>query len=203
MRRAHRFGQALCLLLLSFAFAGVAKAHDTTDEEDEKPSIFEYGWQGLSAGALVGLGGGYLVGRQDGWRKSDWRAVGLGAGIGALAGAGLGLSLGLIDRGGAHAGYYIARDLSTGSGFGLVIGAIAGGISAAVQHEPEHVLYGAAIGVIGGAGLGLLTGIIEGATRRDRTTTARKRAPQVAPSLAWTRTVDGSSAWLPGVSGRF
>ena len=204
MRRAREFGSALVLVLLALAITGSAEAHDTSAaDEDESPSIFEYGWQGLSAGALVGLGGGYLVGRRDGWERSDWRAVGLGAGIGALAGAGLGLSLGLIDRGGVSTVRYIARHLSAGAGFGLVIGVIAGGISAAVQHEPEHALFGAAIGTISGAGLGILTGIIEGATHRDRTSTARKRSPSVAPTLAWTRTADGSSAWLPSVSGRF
>lgn len=206
MRRARLFVLGLCALLLSLALTEPALAHEVTvahTHEQETPSIFQYGWDGLFAGAVVGLGGGYLVGRRDGWRRSDWRAVGLGVSIGALAGAGLGISLGLLDRGGVSTGRYIARDLSAGAGFGAVIGAIAGGISASVKREPEHVLFGASIGVIAGAGLGVVTGLIEGALRKEPSAAARRRTPQLQPELAWTRTADGSTAWLPGLSGRF
>ena len=208
MRCARRLGRVLGLVLLSLAFAPAARAHDvvvahTHDQEQEGPSIFEYGWQGLFSGALVGLGGGYLVGRRDGWEKSDWRAIGLGVSIGALAGAGLGISLGLLDRGGVSTGRYIARDLSAGSGFGLVIGAVSGGISAALQSEPEHVLFGGAIGVIAGAGLGIVAGIVEGALHEDDATTTVRRRLRLSPSLAWTRTTDGSAVWLPGLRSQF
>ena len=69
--------------------------------QDEGPSIFTSGYQGMFAGAAAGGGAGYIVGRKDGWESSDWQAVGLGLGIGALAGAGLGVTLGIADCAGA------------------------------------------------------------------------------------------------------
>ncbi len=206
MRGARVFGLVLCLISTSLLGAGSARAHDVAVEETpqpEGPSILDYGWKGIFAGAFIGLGGGYLVGRRDGWHKSDWRPLGLGVAIGALAGAGLGITLGIVDRGAPYTGWYVMRDLSAGAGFGTVLGAIAGGISAAIQHKPEHVLFGMSIGVLAGAGLGIVTGVIEAVTREDPATTARRRFPHVAPTLAWTRAVDGTSTWLPGMSGRF
>lgn len=198
---------ALCTIVP--AALGVSAAHaqgtvqQTNVQQDngDGPSIFDSAYQGMLAGAVTGMGGGYLKGRKDGWRKSDWRAVGLGIGIGALAGAGLGLGLGFADRAGAPAGRYIARDLAAGAGFGAVIGVISGGISAAIKSEPEHVLFGAAIGVVAGAGLGIITGIVEGASKRNRnvqstTTTTRLK---LEPTLAYV----GSGALMPGVSGQF
>jgi len=207
MHAARLVGRSLCLLLLCALFVPRVQAHDVQlahTHEREPPSVFEYAYGGLFTGAFVGLGGGYLVARPDGWQKSDWRAVGLGISIGALAGAGLGLSLGFMDRGGIATARYIGRDLSAGAGFGALIGAISGGISAAVKKEPEHVLFGSAIGVVAGAGLGIITGIVEGALHDEPSEAAPvSRAPRMQPSLVYARAPDGSSSWLPSVVGRF
>lgn len=208
-----RFSSLLCALLLSFAVAAPASAEAVVQQtnveadEPEAPSIISQGYQGLLAGAVVGLGAGYLVGRRDDWQKSDWRGVGLGIGIGALAGAGLGLTLGFMDHGGVRAGRYIARDLIAGAGFGAVLGAVSGGISAAINKDGEHVLFGAAIGVCAGAGLGIITGIVEGQMKaRDGDTAASTTVTsglRLAPSFALARTSDGGHAMVPGFAGRF
>lgn len=196
--------------VLSSLCAASARAEEVVQQtnvqaapEPDPPSIFASGYQGMLAGALVGLGGGYLAGRRGGWRKQDWRPVGLGLGIGALAGAGLGITLGIMDRSGMVAGRYIARDLFAGAGFGALVGAIAGGISAIVQNEAEHVLFGTAIGVVSGAALGIVTGIVEGQTKKDRMRgAAAKSAPpprvKLEPSVVATR-----FSFMPGVRGRF
>lgn len=174
----------------------------------DPPSIFESGYQGLLAGTVIGLGGGYLAARRDGFERSDWRALGLGMGIGALSGAALGITLGIADRSGAPGGRYVARDLSLGAGFGAVIGTISGGIAALAQDKPERVLFGASIGVLAGAGVGIITGIIEGQSKRQRNVAAITTSRlTVQPSLAVTSVGDRlhakATTLLPGVSGRF
>jgi MFS family permease len=211
--RLPQLATAMCIAVLSLGFAASANAETVVQQtnveapEDEGPSIISQGYQGLLAGAVVGLGGGYLAARRDEWEKSDWRAVGLGIGIGALAGAGLGLTLGFMDKGGVTAGRYIARDLLAGAGFGAVLGALAGGISAAVQSEAEHILFGAAIGVVAGAGLGIITGIVEGQRKgRERNTTGNTTVTsrlRLAPSLSFARVADGSRTALPAIAARF
>ncbi|HEY6877689.1 MAG TPA: hypothetical protein VI299_06695 [Polyangiales bacterium] len=192
--------------LFTFVFvvsASRALAQQHGVQTEDPPSIFSSGYSGLLAGTAVGAGGGYLVGRRDGWEKSDWRALGLGMGFGALAGAGLGITLGIVDRAGAPGGRYIARDLAAGAGFGAVIGLIGGGISAALNNEAEYALFGTAIGVCAGAGLGIITGIVEGAAKRRRDA-ARTSRLELQPSLDFARTRDG--AWgvaLPGIRGVF
>jgi len=174
--------------------------------DDDPPSVFVSAAQGLLAGTLVGSSGGYLVGRRDGWERSDWRAVGLGAGIGALSGTGFGLMLGLMDRGGARAGRYIPRDMLAGAGVGALVGVIGGGIAAARADEGERVLLGTTIGVISGAGLGIVTGIIEGTVknnRESRTTQVTSRV-KLRPSLAWSRARGRESGTLTtGLVGTF
>jgi hypothetical protein len=211
-RRSHSALSRVCLLLgallvLIPATGSAQVAVATAAPEQEPPSIFESGYQGLLAGTVVGAAGGYLVARKDDWQRKDWRKVGLGMGIGALSGAGLGIILGISDRAGAPGARYVARDLSLGAGFGLVVGAIGGGISAIAKKDGEHVLFGASIGVIAGAGLGIITGIIEGQTKRRRTntTTTVSAGLSVRPSLDVSVGPDGSSGRtiLPGLTGRF
>jgi hypothetical protein len=171
--------------------------------EEERPSIISHGYKGLLAGALLGAGTGYLVGRREGWERSDWRAVGLGIGIGSLAGAGLGISLGIADRGESRGSRYIARDLLAGAGFGAVLGTIGGGISAAVKNDGEHVLAGASIGVLAGAGLGIITGIIEGRTNRGESSRVTTTSLRLRPDLTVARNEHGSTLVAPGVVGTF
>jgi hypothetical protein len=203
---------ALWLTTLPFTLPAGASAQQVAvatapAPEPDPPSVFVTGYQGLLAGAAVGLAGGYLYARKDDFQKRDWQKLGLGLGIGALAGAGLGISLGVADRAGTNGARYVARDLSLGVVFGAVVGTIGGGISAIVQDDAEHVGYGASIGVIAGAGLGIVTGIIEGqAKRRRQTATSTAVRITVRPTLAIaagdpsemrTRTL------LPGLSGSF
>src|SRR4051812_26346755 len=64
---------------------------------DQAPSVFTYAYRGLLVGSLTGLGVGYLVARDDGFKGDDWRPFVLGAGIGGLSGAVLGFTLGFVD----------------------------------------------------------------------------------------------------------
>ena len=201
MRRAHP-SLFLVVALALATLTGSAEAQQVVQQQvvqQDPPSIFESGYQGMLSGAAVGASAGYLVGRRDGWKKSDWRALGLGLGIGTLAGAGLGLTLGIMDRTGVPAGHYIARDLLAGAGFGAVIGVISGGIAAAVSGHGERILFGTAIVTVAGAGAGIITGIIEGATKR-RGTASRPTYGRVkiTPSFS----ADARS-FAPGVVGRF
>jgi hypothetical protein len=174
-----------------------------TDSDDDGPSAINHAFKGLLAGALVGSGAGYLVGRREGWQRSDWRAVGLGLGIGSLAGAGLGLSLGIADRADARGSRYIARDMLAGAGLGAVVGTIGGGISAAVNDDPERVLFGASIGLIAGAGLGLITGVIEGQTHgRESSRTTTTTSLRLRPDLTVARSARGNIV-APGLIGTF
>lgn len=181
----------------------VQQTNVTTTEKDEGPGVFKHGFQGLLAGALVGGSAGYLVGRRDGWKRSDWRAVGLGLGIGSLAGAAFGISVGFADRPESPGARYITRDMLAGSAFGGVVGVIGGGISAAVQNKAEHALFGATIGVLAGAGLGIITGIVEGQTRESKSTRVTTGRLQLRPDLMVTRAANGSNALTPGIAGRF
>jgi microcompartment protein CcmK/EutM len=207
-----RFG--LLALLLASLVPGSALAQQVVQQNtnvqqapDDGPSIFSMGYSGLLAGAGIGAAGGYLVGRRDGWKKSDWRAVGLGIGIGALAGAGFGIMLGVVDKSGAPGGRYVARDLAAGAGFGALVGLIAGGISAARNDKAEYALFGTAIGVCAGAGLGIITGIIEGAAKRRRsnaaTTTTVSRL-HLEPSLDFVPLKENSlGTAVSGIRGSF
>jgi len=205
-------------LLLSCAIlccAAPARAHDTyivhgtqiVEQEPahrfarpraERPSLFKYAYQGFAAGALAGLGAGYLVARADGFEGEDWRALAFGAGVGALTGATLGFTLGLLDRGGARSGHYVARDLSYGVGFGVLIGATGGGLSAILSHDPEHVLLGSAIGAVAGLALGVMTGVLEGSLRADAQ--HRYGARRVRVTAARSRLSQG---WVPALVGTF
>lgn len=175
--------------------------------DSEGPSVFSRAALGLLGGTMVGGAGGYLVGRQDGWKRSDWQAVGLGLGIGALAGTGVGLMFGLMDKGGVRAGRYIPRDMFYGAGLGLVVGAISGGIAAAATDDMEKIAFGGAVGILSGAGVGIITGIIEGAVDRKhdvRARTTASRRVKLSPSFAWTRPApDRTAVVMPGLAGRF
>jgi hypothetical protein len=186
----------------------VVQATQVNHDDDDAPSVFTSAFQGLLAGTLVGGAGGYLVGRRDDWERSDWRAVGLGMGIGALSGTGFGLMLGMIDRGGVHAGRYIPRDMLAGAGVGALVGVIGGGIAAARSDDGERVLFGTTIGVISGAGLGVLTGIIEGSIKNNRerqTVTTTSARLKLKPTLAWGRNhgTGGGSLVTTGIAGTF
>jgi hypothetical protein len=175
-------------------------------DDSEAPSVFSRAALGLLGGAVIGGAGGYLAGRNDGWERSDWRAVGLGLGVGALAGTGVGLMFGFMDKGGIRAGRYIPRDMAAGAGLGALVGVISGGIAAATTDDAEKVAFGAAVGILAGAGAGIITGIVEGQVQRNRDVRARAVASQrvrLVPSLAWTRVSPDRSVVMPALAGRF
>jgi hypothetical protein len=160
-------------------------------------SIVGFGFRGLFAGALTGLGASYFVAREA---REPERMVALSTSIGALSGAGLGLTLGVLDRMDYAGAYFISRDLTYGVLFGAAVGALSGGIVALSNHDAESVLIGACAGSLAGLGLGLLTGIIEGHwhARHDPRYLSRGR---VSVSLA--RVAPDSRAWGARLAGSF
>lgn len=163
----------------------------------EAPSIFRYGYRGLLAGGLGGLGVGYVVARER--DTAAWRPLAFGSAVGALAGAGFGVMLGLLDAGEIGAGYYVTRDMLYGVGFGSVVGAIGGGLSALLGNPKERVLFGTAIGAAAGVGAGVLTGLVEAATHRRRHTLASQRRVSVAIAPVGER----HEGWGATMSGTF
>ncbi len=174
---------------------------------DYAPSVFTYGFRGLLVGSLVGLSGGYLVARHDGFEGDDWKPIAYGVGIGALSGGALGLTLGFVDLADDQPGMgnIALRDMVYGAGFGALTGAIVGGLVVIKSHDAEHILFGAAIGTLAGTAVGLAVGLFEGrritTSPRHRYTGERERKLQLA--LSSTRDSVSTLVWLPGVSGRF
>jgi hypothetical protein len=168
------------------------------------PSVFTYGYRGLTVGALVGLSGGYLVARHDGFQGEDWRPLVYGAGFGALGGAALGLTLGFVDLADNNPGMgnIALRDMVYGAGFGSLLGAITGGLIVIKTHDPEHILFGAAIGTLAGTGAGLIIGLIEGRRIVD-SPRHRYSVEGLKPALAATKDAGDRTVWLAGASGSF
>jgi hypothetical protein len=164
--------------------------------ERPRDSIFRFGYRGMLAGALAGLGASYFVARES---DDPWRDVGVTTGIGALSGAALGVTLGVFDRVGMDSAYYISRDMSYGVGFGALVGAIGGGVMALGDGDGEYVLYGAAGGSLVGLALGVLTGTIEGQVRDERA--QRSSARRVSVSIA--RVGAQADGWGARLGGRF
>jgi hypothetical protein len=164
--------------------------------------VFTYAFNGFLVGSMVGLSGGYLAARVDGFEDGDWRPLAYGTGVGALAGGALGLTLGIVDvaRDTPGFGAYILRDTIYGAGFGAAAGAIAGGLAALSTKEGEHVLLGASIGVLAGSAVGIGLGIVEG---NRASSPRRSAAPAVSLALGAAAGADGSAVWMPAVAGRF
>ncbi len=174
---------------------------------DYAPSVFTYAFRGLVLGGLVGVSGGYLVARHDGFEGDDWKPLTYGVGIGALAGSGLGLTLGFVDLADDQPGMgnITLRDMVYGAGFGAAAGAITGALVLIKSGEPEHILFGAAIGTLVGTGVGLVVGLIEGrritTSPRHRYTGEGERSYQLA--LGATEDAAGRRVFTPALTGRF
>jgi hypothetical protein len=184
------------MMALSLGLAASARA------EERRLSLFDYAYKGLALGAGVGLAGGYLVAREDGWNRSDWKPLAYGAGIGALAGAGIGLTLGVVDvtqSKPSHKAHYILRDMGLGAAFGFTVGAIAGGLAAISTEKVEHVLFGGAIGVLAGAGVGGILGIFDGPDKGEHAAAQQPFGVSIVPVLE----ANGQLAYLPSLSGRY
>lgn len=166
------------------------------------PSFFKYGYEGLGLGAGTGLAAGYLVARDDGWEKSDWKPLVYGGGIGALVGAGVGLTLGALDLTRIRPnkkGYYVLHDMALGAGFGFCVGAIAGALAAISTEKFEHVLLGGAIGTLAGAGLGGIVGFFDGPDQGERPAAQQPFGVALVP----VREASGKLAYLPMLSARY
>jgi hypothetical protein len=196
---------SMVLFVASLALSTQARADGYFGPHPEyAPSVFTYGYRGLTLGALVGVSGGYLVARHDGFEGDDWKPLVYGAGFGALGGAALGLTLGFVDLADDRPGManLALRDMVYGAGFGALLGAITGGLVVIKSHEAEHILFGAAIGTLAGTGLGLIVGLIEG--RRIVDSPAHRYTGQgVRPALSALKDADERTVWVAGVDGRF
>jgi hypothetical protein len=185
----------LAVLFLTLA-ASPARAQPTASTR----SAFEYGYQGLYTGAILGLGAGYLFARGDGWdNDADWRPLAYGVGIGALAGAVGGLTLGVIDiaRETPGVAYVGLQGMGYGALFGATAGGIAGGLAALSTKEAEHILLGASIGSLVGAGVGLGLGIFEGSRRKSRSTA------MMLPTVTLAADADRQLVWMPALVARY
>jgi hypothetical protein len=190
------------LVITALVMGGVASS---ARAEDQRPTVFDFAYQGLLVGAGAGLAGGYLVARDGGWHtSSDWKPLAYGAGIGALVGSGIGLTLGVIDVAQDKPGrtHYVLRDMALGEAFGATVGVIAGGLAAISSKKGEHVLLGASIGLLSGAVLGGVFGFFEGGRVLDRggpKPENRRAALSVVPVVE----AGGTLAFLPAISGRY
>lgn len=124
------------------------------------PSIINYGWEGLTLGALLGLSAGYLH-YTDSKEKKD---ITLTTAYGALIGTAGGLILGFSDASKGKKGYgaIVLRDMHLGGNLGLVVGGIIGGIQYSSDKEWQRVPKGLAWGYLGGAVAGLAIAFYEG-----------------------------------------
>jgi hypothetical protein len=174
---------------------------------ERAPSVFTYAWRGFTLGAIDGLAVGYIVARDDGYGKGDWKPLAYGAGIGALAGSGVGFGLGFMDLADNRPGTaaIVLRDMVYGMGFGIVAGALVGTLVMIDSEEPEHILFGASVGALAGTGVGMAVGFIEGPTIVGSRRHSRSGMSDFAlrPSVGVAQDLSKSLVLTPGLSGRF
>ena len=193
-------------LVASLSASPLAAAAPVESAEPEgRPSVFTYAGRGFLVGGMVGLAGGYLAARRDGWEDNDWQPLAYGTGIGALTGGTLGLTLGILDTSRNTPGYgaLILRDTVYGAGFGAVAGGIVGGLTAISSREGENILLGASVGTLVGALAGIVLGVVEGNAALERSGYNQPRAEGFGLGLMAARGVDGKPRWLPSASGVF
>jgi hypothetical protein len=203
--RLTGFVLALSIASSAGAHAAVRGQSVVAPEVEGRPSVFTYAGRGFLVGGMVGLAGGYLAARRDGWESRDWQPLAYGTGIGALTGGALGLTLGILDTSRNTPGYgaLILRDMVYGAGFGAVAGGIVGGLTAISSSEPEQILLGASVGTLVGAVAGIVLGIVEGNRALDRTGYNDRRAQGFGFTVATAIAADGRAAWLPTFAGRY
>jgi len=174
---------------------------------ERAPSVFTYAWRGFTLGAIDGLALGYIIARDNGYNKGDWKPLAYGAGIGALAGSGAGFTLGFMDLADNRPGTasIVLRDMVYGMGFGIVAGALTGTLFMIDSEEPEHILFGASVGALAGTGVGMVVGFIEGPRIVNSGHHHRSGMPslQLRPSVGMVQDVSRSAVLTPGFSGRF
>ena len=126
------------------------------------PSVINYGWQGMTLGATIGLSFGYIQYADAADPKI--KTVALDTAYGALAGTGVGLALGMFDASRGKKGYgaIILRDMRLCGKLGAAVGSIFGVVSALKNDNWENLGTGAAWGYIGGSVVGLGISFYEG-----------------------------------------
>jgi hypothetical protein len=209
--------RVLLLCCAVFFVSAPAKAAGYFGPNPERaPSVFTYAWRGFTLGAIDGLAVGYIVARDNGYHKGDWKPLAYGAGIGALAGSGVGFGLGFMDLADNRPGTaaIVLRDMVYGMGFGIVAGALVGTLVMIDSEKPEHILFGASVGALAGTGVGMAVGFIEGpaivGSGRHRRSGMLSPATAstipnlvVRPSVGMTQDLSHNLVLTPGFSGRF
>jgi hypothetical protein len=152
----------ILVLLLMFSLVSVSSAESGFfgAPPEGSPSILNYGWDGMTLGALLGLSTGYLHYLND----NETKNLGINAAYGALIGTAGGLALGFSDASKGRKGYgaIVLRDMHLGGNLGLVVGAIVGGLQYSSDKEWKRVPKGMAWGYLGGAAAGLAIAFYEG-----------------------------------------
>lgn len=191
-------------LLVAFGAGALPTLGRASEAMADAPSVFTYAGRGFLVGGMVGLSGGYLVARQDGWHGGDdWQPLAYGTGIGALAGGALGLTLGIVDMSRNTPGYgaVILRDTVYGTAFGAAAGGLVGTLTYIGSKHGEDVLLGASVGALVGAAAGVVLGIVEG---NHALAHARMAAePPFTIALAPTVGPDGHLVWMPTFGGHY
>ena len=208
MRKAIGF-----LLLTACVLATSTSAAFADDNGTRRPSMFSYGWSGLTTGLAVGVAAGYLATGPT-YQSGEWKMVVTGLGVGALSGLGTGIILGIVDIGSAPdtPGYIVLRDIGFGSGLGAITGLIVGAIVAVNGGELRDLSRGTAYGTLIGAGTGMLFGILEAAltgssdddaddyASADRTPASRAR---IRFTVSATQDANQHVVWMPAAYGTF
>ena len=194
-------GVALCLCVCKPAHA----AGYFGPNPEAAPSVFTYAWQGFTLGAVDGLALGYIIARDNGYNKGDWKPLVYGAGIGALAGSGVGFTLGFMDLADSRPGTasIVLRDMVYGMGFGIVAGALTGALFMVDSEKPEHILFGASIGALAGTGVGAAVGFIEGPAITGSPRHRHRGMLELRPALGVVQDRSQHAVFVPGLCGRF
>ncbi|HTM45268.1 MAG TPA: hypothetical protein VL137_09960 [Polyangiaceae bacterium] len=199
----------LSLILIACCFAS-RPAHAAGyfgSNPEAAPSVFTYAWRGFTLGAIDGLALGYIIARDNGYHKGDWKPLVYGAGIGALAGSGVGFTLGFIDLADNRPGTagIVLRDMVYGMGFGVFAGALTGALFMIDSKKPEHILFGASVGALAGTGVGMVVGFIEGPVITNSASHRRAGSNDLMlrPTLGATQDYGNNLVLTPGFSARF
>src|SRR5262245_48528497 len=99
---------ALAVLAVCLCLPAVCQARE--GGEDDAPSMFTYGFNGIWLGAGLGLSIGYPSTGST-YQDGEWKNLAFGAGFGAIVGVAGGITLGLVDNSsGGKNGRFILRD---------------------------------------------------------------------------------------------
>jgi hypothetical protein len=148
-------------------------------------------------GSTLGLAGGYLVARRQGWEGGgDWARLGTGVGVGAVAGGLLGLGVASVERArGIERPWSVLYGAAGLTSDGVFVGALVGAAAAYHYDDREEILHFASLGALAGGGFGLL--VATWATFFSPATTV------AAPAVSLVAGRDGRAIWLPAIAARY